>query len=215
MKRDWIREGYEDVRPRFEEAVELMTVHVRFLLRSTGILSPGELEHRVTGRVKTSQSCFLKIRRIEKKNRRPLRGWHEVLAQVDDIAGIRVVLNYLDELPAVYAYLRRHPSFREIAGKFEDYVQNPKVGYRALHSVFKIRTTFGPAKCEVQVRTALQDAWAAKSHALLYKLKKTELERLPAGIKKLIAQQSDLLYNMDQMAGELADMTRAHLTGNP
>jgi len=78
----------------------------------------------------------------------------------------------------VYAYLKRHPAFREVPGKFEDYIAKPKLGYRGLHTVVRINTTSGLAKCEIQMRTGLQDAWAIKSHTLLYKLKKKDLDRL-------------------------------------
>jgi ppGpp synthetase/RelA/SpoT-type nucleotidyltranferase len=122
-----------------------------------------------------------------------------------------VACDYLNEAYDIYGYIKQHWAFEEIPGKFEDYILAPKSGYRALHTIVRVRTSFGEAKCEVQIRTALQDAWAIKSHALVYKLQKTDLERLPLPLRNLLVYQSDLLYTLDQGAHEVARMIRRYL----
>ncbi len=215
MNKRALIEEIENMRPRFQEAVELMLVHVRYLVRARGLMHPEELNHRVIGRVKSTTSCIKKMRRVEREKRISLESAAEIQRHIDDIAGIRVVCNYLDDLLLVYGYIQNHRAFRELRGKREDYLRHPKVGYRALHTVVRIQTNSGPAKCEVQVRTALQDAWAVKSHALVYKLKKADLARLPLQIRNLLVQQSDMLYNIDQTAGELAGLVKQYLPGSP
>ena len=82
---------------------------------------------------------------------------------------------------------------------------HPRDGYRGVHLVVEVKTSFGRARCEIQLRTMLQHAWAEKSHDLLYKLGKTDLRRVPKQIRTLMEQQSDLLYDIDKMALEIAD----------
>jgi ppGpp synthetase/RelA/SpoT-type nucleotidyltranferase/thymidylate synthase ThyX len=207
-------QDFERVKPRFEEALDLILVHIRHLLRGQGLMHPDELSHRVTGRIKATKSFLKKVRRIENQSGKKFRSFSQTINRIDDIAGMRVVCNYLEEVLLVYGYIRQHPAFTEIKGKFEDYIHRPKLGYRALHTVVSIQTSFGLAKCEIQIRTALQDAWAVKSHALVYKLKKTDLSRVPRQIRNLLIQQSHFLYTCDQGAEEIASLIRDTLQEN-
>lgn len=199
------------VLPRFEEAVDLITVHVRYLLRRHGLMRPEEAVHRVTGRVKEVGSAVRKVRNIEHRKKLNIQAAAQIRAHVDDLAGVRIVCPYLRDVMLVYGYIRGHRAFREVPGKFEDYIARPKSGYRALHTVVRIDTTFGPANCEIQIRTGLQDSWAVRSHGLVYKLRKTDVGRLPREIRNLLVSQSDMLYTIDQEAGEIARLIKKHL----
>jgi len=199
----------EKMRPRYEEAVDLMIVRIQYLLRAGGLMHPDEVKHRVMGRVKSPNSFVKKVRRVERENRIRLRSATDLRREIDDIAGVRVVCSYLSDLALVYGQVKGH--FREVPGKFEDYVQNDKFGYRALHTVVRMDTSFGPAKCEVQIRTALQDAWAVKSQALVYKLGKRDLAQLPLAVRNLLMHQSNMLYNLDQETLEIAELIRGYL----
>lgn len=211
MKTSEMAAQFQRLRPKFEEAVDLMLVHVRHLLRGHGLMHPDEVSHRVIGRVKATESFVRKVRRLEKQRGKPFRSVPQALGQIHDIAGVRVVCNYLQDVLLVYGYLRRHPAFHEVKGRLVDYIHKPRLGYRSLHAVVSIRTSFGVARCEVQIRTALQDAWAVKSHALVYKLNKEDLSKLPLQVQNLLIQQSDLLYNLDKGAEDIADLIRAAL----
>lgn len=202
------------VLPRFQEAVDLITVHVRYLLRRHGLMRPEEAVHRVTGRVKDVGSAVRKVRAIERLKKVRIQSASQILAHVDDLAGVRIVCPYLRDVMLVYGYIRGHRAFREVRGKFEDYIARPKSGYRALHTVVRIDTTFGPAKCEIQIRTGLQDSWAVRSHGLVYKLRKTDVERLPREIRNLLVSQSDMLYTIDRGAGEIAGLIKKYLKGS-
>jgi putative GTP pyrophosphokinase len=213
MNRQQLRRELEDSLPRFQEAVDLVTTHVRYLLRRRGLMHPDEVNHRVTGRVKSVNSCLGKVSGVEKKIKRRLKSMKDLESQIDDIAGVRIVVPYLDDVSLVYAFIKRHSAFREVGGKFEDHIAKPKWGYRGLHTVVRISTTSGLAKCEIQMRTGLQDAWAVKSHALIYKLKKKDLERLPRALRDLLVGQSDALYTIDKDALNIARLVRSLLGG--
>jgi putative GTP pyrophosphokinase len=211
MNRRQLRRELEQVLPRFQEAVDLVSTHVRYLLRRRGLMHPDEVSHRVTGRVKSIESCLRKITREKTKNRHQPKTVSDIERRMDDIAGVRVVCPYLTDVALVYGFIKRHPAFRELRAKFEDHIAKPKFGYRALHTVVQIKTTFKSAKCEIQIRTGLQDAWAVKSHALVYKLEKANLERLPKEVRNLLVAQSDLLYNIDKQAVEIAGLVKKYL----
>ena len=73
-------------------------------------------------------------------------------------------------------------------------------GYRALHRYFSIKHDNLPGisiGCEIQVRTAFQDAWARVSHDLSYKLKNSSSETIKTELKKLamLRDQADSIIS--------------------
>ncbi len=89
-----------------------------------------------------------------------------------DVAGIRVVCGYLDDVYVLAENLLRQEDITLIRKK--DYIASPKSnGYRSLHLVVKVpvffskQTYYLPA--EVQIRTIAQHYWAGLEHQLKYK----------------------------------------------
>jgi putative GTP pyrophosphokinase len=94
------------------------------------------------------------------------------MRDLTDIAGIRVICNYVDDLYTMADLLLRQDDIELIARK--DYIANPKEsGYRSLHLVVLVpvfqaaRTERMPV--EIQLRTIAQDTWASLEHELKYK----------------------------------------------
>lgn len=206
---------YERNRQRFEEAQEIVALHLRHLLRAKGLVDPAEIGTRVSARVKAVDSMIRKVRLKERREGVKIRNFRSLQAHLDDLAGARVVCDYLTDVAFILGHLLRHHAFKVLSNKMEDYITTPKNGYRGFHLVVLVDTSFGKTKCEIQIQTALQHAWAAKSHTLLYKLGVRDLERIPAEIRQLMENQSDLLYDVDQMAGQLSRVVRRHLRRAP
>lgn len=206
-----LRKIFETNRQRFEEAQEIVAVHLRHLLRAHSLVDPAEIGTRVSARVKHSNSVIRKVRLKERHLGVKIRSLRRLHAHIDDLAGARVVCDYLTDIALIIGYLRRHHAFDVLTDKIEDYISNPKNGYRGFHLVVWVDTSFGKTKCEVQIQTALQHAWAAKSHTLLYKLQVRDLNRIPAEIRQLMENQSDMLYNIDQMAAQVSRAVRRHV----
>lgn len=89
-----------------------------------------------------------------------------------DIAGIRVVCSFIDDIYYLSEVLQRQDDLETI--QIKDYIKNPKAsGYRSLHLIVKVpiflsnRTVFVPV--EIQVRTTAMDTWASLEHKLYYK----------------------------------------------
>lgn len=91
---------------------------------------------------------------------------------VCDVAGIRVICSYIDDIYSIADALLKQDDVTLIARK--DYIQNPKPnGYRSLHLIVSVPVflteTKKEVKVEVQIRTIAMDFWASLEHQLKYK----------------------------------------------
>ena len=106
--------------------------------------------------------------------------------RVQDIAGIRVICNFLDDIYIVEELLLQQTDISLI--KRKDYIENPKPnGYRSLHLVVKVpvylpdRTETVPV--EIQLRTIAMDYWASLEHMLSYKNNNDEVDQYATLLK--------------------------------
>ncbi|MFJ7112227.1 GTP pyrophosphokinase family protein [Streptomyces albogriseolus] len=163
--------------------------------------------HSVTSRVKTLESFLEKIERKQ---------YSDPSAQMDDIAGIRVVCLFLSDLDRVSDIVS---SLFEVIAK-EDKVRQERAevfGYMSHHYVCRLSAAHaGPRydhlkdlRFEVQVRTILMDAWANTSHYLSYKNE----DSVPQDLLKDFAALSGLLFVADRQFEGLykaSSMSAAH-----
>ena len=129
--------------------------------------------HHIETRLKKPRSVFEKLIRYEK----PLT-LESMEENVLDIAGLRVIASYIDDVYALVKVLSMQDDLEII--KVKDYITNPKPnGYRSLHIIVKIPIYFLDRKqyvpVEIQFRTIAMDFWASLEHTLKYK-KNRELE---------------------------------------
>ena len=123
--------------------------------------------HNIDSRLKTPMSILEKLRRKGYEIR--LESAKENLF---DIAGIRVVCNYVDDVYRIADLLVGQADVTQI--KRKDYIVNPKPnGYRSLHVVVKVPIFLAEetvdVPVEVQIRTIAMDMWATLEHQLKYK----------------------------------------------
>lgn len=110
---------------------------------------------------------------IEKLKRRDLPVTIESMTKnLDDIAGIRVICSFIDDIYEISKMLARQDDVKVIAIK--DYIRCPKVnGYRSYHMIVEVPVFFSDCKqfirVEVQIRTIAMDFWASLDHQLKYK----------------------------------------------
>ncbi len=95
-----------------------------------------------------------------------------IMNRLTDIAGVRVICNYVGDIKRVSELILRQDDIHLI--KKRDYIANPKPnGYRSLHLVVTVpvylsnRTEIVPV--EIQIRTIAMDFWASLEHDLRYK----------------------------------------------
>lgn len=91
---------------------------------------------------------------------------------LNDVAGIRVICSFPDDIYKLADYLEAQDDIKVIARK--DYIANPKPnGYRSLHLIVEVPIFLTSEKkimrVEVQFRTIAMDFWASLEHKLKYK----------------------------------------------
>lgn len=105
-----------------------------------------------------------------------LRGYPQTLAgieeNVNDIAGIRVVCSFKDDVYMLAEALKNQDDVTLIREK--DYIAHPKDnGYRSLHLIVAVPIFLQEEKrvmrAEIQLRTMAMDCWASLEHQLRYK----------------------------------------------
>ena len=149
--------------------------------------------HHIESRVKSPESIMAKLL----KKGLPLT-LESAMQNVNDIAGVRVVCSYIDDVYRVGEMLARQTDVEIV--KKQDYIQTPNYnGYRSLHMDIKVpvylsdRTEYVVA--EIQLRTIAMDFWASLEHDIRYKVDKT---KLPEGINE----------EMFECAGKIAEIDR-------
>lgn len=122
--------------------------------------------HHMECRLKSPRSLF------EKLERKGLEIDMESIYKITDMAGIRVICNYIDDVYAVATLLLQQDDIKLL--RRSDYIKEPKEsGYRSLHLVIEIpvflsdKTEHVPV--EIQIRTIAMDTWASLEHELKYK----------------------------------------------
>lgn len=143
--------------------------------------------HHIESRIKEPHSI------VSKLNRRGLDvSMASAMEHLDDIAGVRIVCPYVDDVYLVSELLLSQDDIRLI--RLSDYIKNPKEnGYRSVHIVLEVPVflTIGKkyVRVEVQLRTIAMDFWASLEHDIRYKrLENTNREDLLLRLK-LVAQK--------------------------
>ena len=91
---------------------------------------------------------------------------------IHDIAGVRVICSYIDDVYLVAEALLKQDDITLVTRK--DYIENPKAnGYRSLHLIVKVPVFLSERRLEmeveVQLRTIAMDFSASLEHQLHYK----------------------------------------------
>ena len=144
--------------------------------------------HHIESRLKSPRSILNKL------DRRHLElSLTSAKQNLNDIAGIRVICCYIDDVYRVADMLLRQADLRLVYRN--DYIQNPSPnGYRSLHLDLEVPVYLAEhtelVTVEVQIRTVAMDFWASLEHDLRYKTDKN----IP----------SEMLLEMVQCAEEIA-----------
>ena len=115
---------------------------------------------------------------------------------IHDIAGIRVICNYVDDVYKVAQLLTDQDDIRLVEVK--DYIANPKEsGYMSLHLVLEVPIFLSegskPIHVEVQLRTIAMDFWASLEHKLKYKTD----NNVPEDIKEELQECAKTISELD------------------
>ena len=151
--------------------------------------------HHMQSRLKSFESLMDKAERYGIED--PIHNLDTVRAEVFDIAGIRVVCNYREDIYTMSELLLKQSDVDLI--KIKDYCKNPKPsGYRSLHVVISIPVFLVNSKTtvpvEIQFRSIAMDTWASLEHEKKYKKKGA----LTEDIQKQLTQCAKTLSDVDE-----------------
>lgn len=123
--------------------------------------------HHIESRLKSIKSI---VEKVKEKNL-PVT-LENIRENITDIAGIRVICNYIDDIYRVEELLLNQNDVTLLRRR--DYIKTPKSsGYQSLHLIVEIPIFLSdgatPIPVEIQIRTIAMDFWASLEHKLKYK----------------------------------------------
>ena len=169
-----VPEMWVDQARQFQQAMMRYTCAIREVKTKLEVLNDELFVKNQRNPIEMIKSRVKKPKSIVEKLQR--RGFEISLESMeknlDDVAGIRIICSFLDDIYEVADMLIRQDDVKVIAVK--DYIQNPKPnGYRSYHMIIEIPVFFSdskkPIRVEVQIRTIAMDFWASLDHQLKYK----------------------------------------------
>ena len=192
------------LRNLYDSAVKQLSLKFSILNNEFNVLYARNPIHHIEGRVKSQDSIVAKLL----KKGLPVT-IESARNNVNDIAGVRVVCSYIDDVYRVAEMLARQTDVEIV--KKQDYIQSPNYnGYRSLHMDIRVpvylsdRTEYVVA--EIQIRTIAMDFWASLEHDIRYKADKT---KLPAGINEEMFACADKIAEIDRQMQDMYQRIKA------
>jgi putative GTP pyrophosphokinase len=162
--------GYGEVVAAYQSEYDLYVLLAEFAQRelAAAVREVGVYAQAITGRAKDPKSFGIKACLG--------RRYADPLSEIEDKAGVRVVLVYERDVQAVLELVRRTFLAGPVERKLDalDYDKNWYLGTHVIarltdEQVARTRPELAGRRFEIQIRTMAQSAWAEVSHAQLYK----------------------------------------------
>jgi len=153
--------------------------------------------HSIHSRVKTP------MRIVNKLQKRGLEiSVESARNNLTDIAGVRVICPYIDDIYLVANMLLSQNDIELI--RTSDYIKYPKPnGYRSLHHIVTVpvflSTKVEIVNVEIQLRTIAMDFWASLEHELAYKLAEGTNESVFSELKGCAEEIADIDKRMQHL----------------
>ena len=146
--------------------------------------------HHMERRLKSVNSILGKLKRKEL----PLTV-ESVKDNLFDVAGIRVICNYRDDVYSVSNYLSAQNDIQVL--RVKDYIKNPKEsGYKSYHMLVSVPIFLSDSvvdtKVEIQIRTIAMDFWASLEHKIYYKFEGNAPEYISRELRECAEMVSTL-----------------------
>lgn len=184
-------EQYYDLIKPYEDARRILYTRLEILnhslYRDKRALGP---VHNTQSRVKEKRSIEEKLKRMGLKD-----SIFNAKDSLQDIAGIRVICYFVEDIYNMAGILKRQPDLVVI--KERDYISHPKPnGYRSYHIVLGIPVycldTMEYFPVEVQLRTMAMDFWASMEHRVCYKKNSDNREELEREFRRYAQVLEDI-----------------------
>lgn len=183
---------YKEMRMRYSCAIKEVRTKFDVLNSEFNVRYQRNPITSISSRLKSSASI---MRKLERKN----LGFtlENVENNLYDVAGIRVVCSYVDDIYMLAQALAKQDDITVI--KEKDYIKNPKPnGYRSYHMIVSVPVFFSDRTknmaVEVQIRTIAMDFWASLEHQLKY--------------KQEVPNQMDIVRQLSECAEQIASVDK-------
>jgi putative GTP pyrophosphokinase len=174
----------------YKQAVDELKIKLKGMRRQFELDSSHSPIEFVTGRVKPIASI------LDKANQKgiPLDRLEE---EIQDIAGMRMMCQFVDDIHTVVNLLRNRNDFEIVEER--NYISHKKMsGYRSYHVVIRypVQTIQGEKKilAEIQIRTLAMNFWATIEHSLNYKYKGA----FPTDIQMRLQRAAEAAFRLDE-----------------
>lgn len=173
---------YREMRMRYSCAIKEVRTKFDVLNSEFNVRFQRNPIASISSRLKSSTSI------MEKLARKGLDFTVEnVEANLYDVAGIRVVCSYVDDIYELAQALAKQDDITVIREK--DYIKKPKPnGYRSYHMIVSVPVFFSDQTkemaVEVQIRTIAMDFWASLEHKIYYKFEGNAPEYISRDLKE-------------------------------
>ena len=160
--------------------------------------------HHIGSRLKSSASIVKKLMKRGKEV-----SVESAKENINDIAGVRVVCHYLDDVYDVADMLLRQSDVKLI--RRQDYIDTPNSnGYRSRHLDVEIPVYLSDktelVQAEVQLRTIGMDFWASLEHDLRYKSDKNIPHSIIEQMLACAAEIEDIDKRMQEVYKQIQEL---------
>jgi putative GTP pyrophosphokinase len=198
------QEGFEEFRHAYRAAIKEIRTKIEILSEDFAVRHDYNPIHHMERRLKIPASIEEKLQRLGKEI-----SIEAARDNIFDIAGIRVVCNFVDDVYRVRDMLVAQQDVTLITEK--DYIKNPKEnGYRSLHLVVSVpvylMSGMQNVPVEIQIRTVAMDFWASLEHKINYKFD----GNVPDHVRTELIACSSMVADLDNRMQELNEELRGH-----
>ena len=212
-----LRREYAQIEGVYEAAIREINARLQTLDSEFSLKYMHNPIHHIESRVKSLSSIVVKLHSM---------GYPISIScakkTLHDIAGVRVVCRYVDDIYRIADLLLAQDDISLIFKK--NYIENPKPnGYRSLHIVVDVPVYMSRGKLfipvEIQIRTVAMDFWATLEHGIRYK----STDEIPQNIVAQLRACADVITETDykmqeifkalQQVGDKAEETPESIVG--
>ncbi len=181
----------------YEMAVDELLLKMRHLKKEYQLRGEYCPIEQVLGRVKSISSILDKMH----KKQIPME---EMEQRVEDIAGIRIICQFVEDIYRISEVLSARSDMQVIEVK--DYIRNQKdSGYRSYHliALYPVQTLDGPKhiQVEIQIRTMAMNFWATVEHSLQYKYQ----GKVPEKVNARLSHAAGAIISLDNEMSSVRD----------
>lgn len=181
---------FNELMQQYDAAIKIIKTKLELIDQELNFKYGHSPIHEIQYRIKSIESIKDKLKR---KN---FSQTVNAIKKLYDIAGIRVICNYLNDIQYIAQLLVNQDDITQI--KHSNYIQYPKNnGYRSFHLIVSVPVYQKDGKInvpvEIQIRTIAMDCWASLEHELCYKNE----EKTNSDIKNRLKECADKMAQTD------------------